>query len=87
MWFLLVLFIVHFVAFVILLVCRRKAKYVVLCGIFLFLVASFAIRILIPEREFGGLRLYWYPRIAAWTLTFTLIVSFLKRRMRKVSPD
>lgn len=83
LWFLLVLFTVHFVAFAMLLVRRRKAKYAVLCGIFLFLVSSFALRLGIPEAELGGLKVYWYPRIAAWTLTFSLILSYIRRRIRQ----
>ena len=76
-------FSVHFALFFRLALKRRKVYSGLLSLTFLLLVASYALRIWLPQAEYHEHKLFWYFRMSALATSATALVLILRRKLKK----
>jgi hypothetical protein len=77
---LLVVFVIHLVLFLRIALKRRERYYWLVSLTFLLLVISFSSRLWLSDLLIGKIPAYWFPRVAAWGCTITVIVLAIRRR-------
>jgi hypothetical protein len=77
-WFLLVIFVAHLIAFARLAYLHRNLRYALVTLTFVLLVASFSLRLGAPEWMIGQTPVHWLLRYLAWA-TAVITISWLIR--------
>lgn len=84
-WFLLIVFVVHLIAFGRLALIHRNLRYSLITLTFLLLVGAFGLRLGAPDLMVGDLPLHWFLRRAAWVSAAVTITMLIVRRFKKAA--
>lgn len=80
------LFSLHLVVFLVIWVRTRQFKYLLIATTFVFLVASYAFRVFVPEAAIGGTSVFQIFRVMAWVMVAVSLfyTQVILRRRRRV---
>jgi hypothetical protein len=79
---LLVVFVVHFIIFTILTIKNLSGYYCCVAATFFLLIIAYSLRLWAADWRFAGIKIFWYFRIAAWSMACISLYLTIRSRMR-----